>query len=158
MNENEFSTCVHGFRHHGNHGDHDGGDDVEDGEDHVDLDRPLPLRVLVSEDRDAEDTEADGEPGRKAHKVHESVNVGRAEVAEGEEGREEDSGGWGHLLGLDHGEHLRHLTLEAPGVKEASRGEENAIDAAKTGHRHEDRDTDGEGAVEDLGEGRCDRF
>ena len=52
-------TCVHGFRHHGDHRDHDGGDDVEDGEDHVDLDRPLPLRVLPPQPRQTEHCQSD---------------------------------------------------------------------------------------------------
>ena len=63
-------TCIHRLRRHGDHGDHDGGNDVENWEDEVNLDWPLPLRMLISEDRNAENAEADGEPGGEANVVH----------------------------------------------------------------------------------------
>ena len=91
-------TCVEGLRRHGDDCDHDGSDDVDDGEDEVDLDGPLPLWMLVSEDGNTEDTEADGQPGGEPDIVHQGEDVAGAEIAEGKEGGEEDSRGWSHLL------------------------------------------------------------
>jgi len=50
-------------------------------------------------------------PGGESDVVHENNDVGRREVAEGQQGHGDDRGCRRHLLRLNHRQHLRHLAL-----------------------------------------------
>ena len=109
--------------------------------------------MFVPQDRNTEGPQAYRQPGGEADIVHQGEDVGRAEVAEREEGGEEDSRSRSHLGGLEHGENLRHLTLHTSGVEQSGGGEQDPVDSTKTGHCHEYRDEDGERSIQEVGKG-----
>ena len=65
---------------------------------------------------------------------------------------DEDGRRWSHLLDLDHGQDLGHLSLAGAGVEKAAGGEEDPVDAPEGGHGHEHGDHEREVAVQALGE------
>ena len=61
-------------------------------------------------------------PRSKAYIGDEGIDIAGEEIAETEEGHEENSRRWGHALDLDHGENLRHLPLQCTSVEQPGGG------------------------------------
>ena len=59
-NDENANAGLHGAGDHGDDGDIDGGQDVQDREDQVNLDGPLPFRVLPAEPGQAEHCQTNG--------------------------------------------------------------------------------------------------
>ena len=88
----------------------------------------MEVRTLPSEIRNTEHRSSDGQPDGEGAVVDQLDDVAGAEVEEAEDGDHEDAGEGRHPVDLDHGQHLRHLTLPGPGVEQAGRRQNVAVD------------------------------
>ena len=68
--------------------------------------------------------------------------------AAGSTHHDEDGGGRCGLVHLDHGQDLRHLSVDRPGVEEPGGRQEDPVDAAEAGHGHGHGDDEGHVAVQ----------